>query len=77
MGGYNSGFQGRRSDTTMDRLSIDVRGWARKGYLSGHHRFKSWWGADRLEDASHDISIRTSPGQVVLKYRLRSPGAEE
>ena len=59
--------------------SIDVREWARRGYLRPHQPFL--WSWTRDDELCGSITVRTGrgavPGAVVLSFRPRGPGANQ
>lgn len=76
MGGIGSGrhwHYGTRN-TVGDMRSIDVRRWAREGYLEPGQAFSWCWHLDGERVGS--IKVRAELGRVVLLYRQRS-GSED
>lgn len=57
-----------------DFCSIDVRRWAREGYLAPGRRFSWQWPIDGDKDAS--IDVKAEHGQVRLIYRSGDYGDE-
>jgi hypothetical protein len=74
MGGIGSGRRwhfGARN-TVGDMLSLDVRRWAREGYLEPGRAFSWRWNRDG--ESVGTIDVRAELGRVVLSYRQRSGG---
>ncbi|KAA0909831.1 hypothetical protein FLO80_19900 [Aquicoccus porphyridii] len=76
MGGIGSGrcWRWDAKSTTNDYRSIDVRRWAREGFLEPGRLFGWQWSIDDETVAS--IQARSEPGRVRLIYRSRSHGDE-
>ncbi len=76
MGGIGSGrhWQWGAKNTTADYRSIDVRRWAREGFLTPGRRFSWQWTADGEKVGS--IDVRAEHGRVRLIYRSRDYGDE-
>lgn len=76
MGGAGSGNFYRFSAKTKveDYRSIDVRRWAREGFLRSGNAFNWQWSVDGEKVAS--INVRVETGSLRLVYRSRSYGEE-
>lgn len=76
MGGRGSGrhVHWNAKNTTADYRSIDVRLWAREGFLTPGRRFSWQWSMDSEKVAS--IQAQAEHGQVRLIYRSQSYGDE-
>ena len=76
MGGFGSGrhWHWSAKDTTDGYHTIDVRRWAREGYLEPGRSFGWKWSING--EKTGDIRVQTERGQVRLIYRTRSHGEE-
>ncbi|MEQ3708259.1 MAG: hypothetical protein ABNH23_02765, partial [Tateyamaria sp.] len=76
MGGIGSGrhWHWNTKNTTADYRSIDVRRWAREGFLTPGRSFGWQWSIDGEKVAN--IQVQTEHGQVRLNYRSRDYGDE-
>ena len=76
MGGIGSGRRWHFSANalTSDMRALDVRRWAREGYLRPGHAFGWQWTQDGEKVAS--IQVRAEIGRVRLIYRTRAYGGD-
>lgn len=76
MGGIGSGrhWHWGSKDTTAEFRSIDVRRWAREGFLTPGRRFSWQWSIEGKKVAS--IDVLAEHGCVRLIYRSRDHGDE-
>lgn len=77
MGGVASGNRYRWSErrTVADFRKIDVRRWAREGFLRAGSRFGWQWSCNG--EVTGSIRVETDEGRVVLDYRVREGGEWE
>ena len=86
MGGFGSGFQGRRRRTVEEALNIDVRALVRAGLFedgAGERAWRwrdgrtgvcvgaAWVGVEQLEDGSHELCAMFSQGGASRLRRAR------
>lgn len=76
MGGLGSGRRWHfgAKDTTVDYRKLDVRRWAREGYLTPGRAFGWRWSLDGETVAS--IRVQAEDQAVRLKYRTRANGED-
>lgn len=77
MGGIGSGnrLQWASRATVTEYRSLDVRRWAREGYLEPGRRFGWRWTCNGEETGS--IRVEAHSGHVILDYRAREGGEWE